>query len=69
MPAEIVFTKAEMDQLYYLSFECKNNSLSQAELITKITNLRGGAFVDVVGAIGVIAGIIILVTNGEALGL
>ena len=47
MPAEIDFTQKEMNELYYLSVECKNNSLSKEELITKITNLRGGSFVDV----------------------
>ena len=34
MPAEIAFTEREMDQLYHLSVKCKNNSISQEELIT-----------------------------------
>lgn len=42
MSAKIDFTQKEMNELYHLSVECKNNSLSQKELITKITNLRGG---------------------------
>ena len=46
MPDEIVFTEREMDQLYDLSVECINNSISQNELITRLTNLRGGKFVD-----------------------
>jgi hypothetical protein len=54
MPAEIVFTKTEMDQLYYLSVKCRNNSISQEELITKISNLRGGNFIDIVAALGLI---------------
>ena len=46
MPAEIDFTEKEIDQLYNLSIECRNNSLSKEQLITKISNLRGGSFVD-----------------------
>jgi hypothetical protein len=65
MPAEIDFTQKEMNELYHLSVECKNNSLSQEELITKITNLRGGSFVDVAAALGIIAAIIILANNAN----
>ena len=65
MPAEIDFTQKEMNELYYLSVECKNNSLSQEELITKITNLRGGSFVDVAAGLAIIAAIIILANNAE----
>ena len=43
MPAEIDFTEKEIDQLYNLSIECRNNSLSKEQLITKISNLRGGS--------------------------
>ena len=50
MPAEIDFTEREIDQLYNLGIEWRNNSLSQEELITKISNLRGGSFIDVVSA-------------------
>ena len=47
MPAaKSAFTQEEMNKLYYLSVEYKNNSLSKDELITKITNLRCGAFID-----------------------
>ena len=42
MPAEIDFTQEEMNELYHLSIECRNNSLSQEELINKISKLRGG---------------------------
>ncbi len=66
MPAEIDFTQKEMNELYYLSVECKNNSLSQEELITKITNLRGGSFVDVAAGLAIIAAIIILANNANA---
>ena len=38
MPAEIDFTEREIDQLYNLGIEWRNNSLSQEELITKISN-------------------------------
>lgn len=67
MPAELVFTESEMDELYHLSVGCKNNSLSQEELITKISHLRGGALVDVVAALGVIGAMIILLMNGGSL--
>lgn len=63
MPAEIDFTEREIDQLYNLSIECRNNSLSQEELINKISNLRGGSFIDIVAALGIIGAIIILSTN------
>ena len=65
MPAEIDFTQKEMNELYHLSVECKNNSLSQEELITKITNLRGGSFVDVAAGLAIIAAIIILANNAN----
>jgi hypothetical protein len=67
MPAEIVFSKAEIDEFYNLAVECKNNSLSQEELIKKITNLRGGNFIDIVAALGLIGGIIILLINDWSL--
>jgi len=65
MPAEMDFTQKEMNELYYLSVECKNNSLSQEELITKITNLRGGSFVNVAAGLAIIAAIIILANNAN----
>ena len=68
MPAEIDFSEREMDQLYHLSIECRNNSLSQEELITTLTNLRGGSFVDVVAALGLIGAMIILLTNDCSFG-
>jgi hypothetical protein len=49
--------------LYNLSIECRNNSLSQEELITKISNLRGGSFIDIVAALGIIGAIIVLSIN------
>ncbi len=63
MPAEMDFTEREIDQLYNFSIECRNNSLSQEELITKISNLRGGSFIDIVAALGLIDAIIILSIN------
>ena len=65
MPAEIAFTQKEMNELYYLSVECKNNFLSQKEVITKITNLRSGSFVDVAAGLAIIAAIIILANNAN----
>lgn len=64
MPAEIDFTKREIDQLYNLSIECINNSLSQEELITKISHMRGGSFINIVAAFKLISAIVILLTNG-----
>ena len=55
-----------MDQLYDFSVKCRNNSISQEELITKLNTLRGGAFVDVVGAIAFIAAMIIIASNTNA---
>ena len=65
MPAEIDFTQEEMNELYHLSVECKNNSLSREELITKITNLKGGSFVDVAVGLAIMAAIIILTNNAS----
>jgi hypothetical protein len=67
MPAEIDFTEREIYQLYNLGIEWRNNSLSQEELITKISNLRGGSFIDVVAALGIIGAMIILLTNNWGL--
>ena len=66
MPAEIYFTEREIDQLYHLSIECINNSLSQEELITTLTNLRGGSFVDVAAYLAIIGVIIIMASNANA---
>ena len=63
MPAEIDFTEREIDQLYNLGIEWRNNSLNQEELITKISNLKGGSFVDVAAGLAIIAAIIILANN------
>lgn len=65
MPAEIDFTEKEIDQLYNLSIECRNNSLSKEQLITKISNLRGGSFVDLAAGLAIIAAIIILANNAN----
>ena len=65
MPAEIYFTESEIDELYHLSVECNTNFLSQQQLITKISNLRGGNFVDVAAGLAIIAAIIILANNAN----
>ena len=67
MPAEIDFTEREIDQLYNLGIEWRNNSLSQEELITKISNLRGGYYTNVSTALGIIGATIILLTNNWGL--
>ena len=66
MPAEINFNQKEINELYQLSVECKNNSLSQEEVLNKITNLRGGSFVDVAAGLIFIAGVIILLNDANA---
>ena len=63
MSAEISFTKRKMDQLYDLSVKCRNNYTNQEELITTLTNLWGGAFVDVVAGLPIITAIIIMASN------
>ena len=65
MPAEIDFTQEKMSELYHLSVECKNNSLSQDELIAKVRNLRGDYFVDKTTGLAIIATIIILANNAN----
>lgn len=65
MSARIYFTESEIDELYYLSVECKNNSLSQEELINKIRNLRGGSFVNVAAGLAIITAIIIIANNAN----
>ena len=46
MTAEMDFTEKEIDQLYNLAIECKNNSLNKEQLIKKINDLRDGSFID-----------------------
>jgi hypothetical protein len=65
MPAKIVFNKTEMNQLYDLSIKCRDNSISQDELITTLNNLRGGSLVDVTVSLAIIAAIIILANNAN----
>ena len=62
------FTKSEIDQLYHLSIEYKNNCLSREELVNRISNLRGGGFIDIVSALAVVAGVIVLLLNEQGLG-
>lgn len=54
MPAASDFTEREIDELYKLSIEYRNNSLSQEELITKISTLRVGSLEDIVASLGII---------------
>ena len=54
MPVELDFTEKEIGPWYNLSIECRNNSLTQEQLITKINNLRGSSFIDIVAALGII---------------
>lgn len=55
MSVGIVFTKVEMDELYEFSLAYKNNCLSKEDLISKIINLRGGSFEDVISILTVIS--------------
>lgn len=68
MSAEIDFTETEINQLYTLGTEWRNKSLTQEELINKISNLRGGEFIDVAAAIAVMSILIILLTNDLGVG-
>ena len=43
----------------------RNNSLSQEELIAQINNLKGGSFIDIIAALGLIGVIITLLMNGS----
>lgn len=63
MPSKIFFIESEIDQLYDLSIQFKNNSINQEELIDKINNLRGGSYVEMAVALGIIGIILILLTN------
>ena len=63
MPTKVDFTEKEIDQLYNLSIECINNFLSKEPLLTKISNLRGGSFIDIIAVLGIIGAITILSTN------
>jgi len=56
MSAKNYFTESEIEELYNLSVECKNNFLSQDESITKINNLKSNDSIDIVAAPGVISG-------------
>ena len=69
MPTEIDFTGKEIDQLYNLSIECRNNSLTKEQLLNKIDNLRDSFLIDIVTALGIIGAIIILSTNDWNLAL
>ena len=55
MPNEGNFTESEVEQLFNLAMEYGNNSIDKTELINRITNLRGGKFIDLVSAIGLIS--------------
>ena len=57
------FTESEIDQWYNLSIKFETNSINQEELITKISNFRGGSFIDVVAALGLIGTRIISTMN------
>ena len=63
MSLELDFTKRKIDQLYDLKIEWKNQSLTQDELITKLRNLRGSLFVEIVSVITFFTCILILASN------
>lgn len=62
---QVNFTEKEINQLFNFSIECKNNSLSQEELMNQISKLRGGSFIDIIAAIRLIGSMIILMINGS----
>ena len=63
MTAEMDFTEKEIDQLYNLAIECKNNSLNKEQLIKKINDLRDGSFIDTETAFDIVGFIVMLLTN------
>ena len=65
MPAEIDSSKSKIDELYHMSVERNTNFISQQQLITKISNLRGGNFVDVALGLAIVAAIILLASKSN----
>lgn len=63
--SEIVFTKTEMDQLYDLSVKYKNNTISQEELLTEISNLRGGGGIEIATLLVIVATITLLIESSS----
>ena len=64
MLVEIEFTESEMKELYLLAIECKNNSLSEEQLMAKITNLRGGVdSSEIFIILGLIGAMVVLLNN------
>jgi len=61
--AEADFIEREMDQLYKFSIKYRNNSLSQEEFITQISNLRGRSMSHIIAALGIISARIMLTIN------
>jgi hypothetical protein len=66
MSSKIVFTKTEMDQLYDLSVKYKDNAISQEELLTEISNLRGGSDAEVAAFLVIVATITLLMASNSA---
>ena len=59
------FTERETEGLHHISVKDRNNSLNQEKVITKITSLISGSFVDVVAVLETIAAIIILANKAN----
>lgn len=66
MSSKIVFTKTEMNQLYDLSVKYKDNAISQEELLTEISNLRGGSDVEIAAFLVIVATITLLMGSSSA---
>jgi hypothetical protein len=63
LPDEIRFSESELDQLYDLCVEYKNDLINRDELITKIKDIRGGDYVDVAVVIVFISIMIVAFPN------
>ena len=62
-PSKVNFSQEEMSKLYSLSIKYQHSHLTQEELISEITNLKSGSFIDIAGALAIIAVIILLANN------
>jgi len=66
MSITIVFTKTEIDQLYYFSIKCRNNYISPEELMTTFINLCDDLFINVASSLAIIVAIIIMTNNADS---
>lgn len=63
LPFAIDFNQVELEQLYQISVEYRNNSIDRDMVIVKISDLRGGGFIEVMAGL-IVIGSMILVAGG-----